>query len=641
MDIVGTVFAGYRIEAVVGRGGMGVVYRATQLDLGRTVALKVIAGDLLEDAAARRRFVQESRLAASIEHPHVIPIHSAGEQDGIPYIAMRYVGGDDARTLVRREGPLAPLRAASIVAQVAAALDAAHAAGLVHRDVKPANVLLTADDHVYLTDFGLTRHVRSIAGGATTPGHWVGTLDYVAPEQIRSDSADARTDVYALGCLLFYLLTGSVPFPREGDEARLWAHLTERPPAVPEHVPKAFDAVIARALAKAPDDRYPSAGDLGRAALAAAGGERVTSPERAVASGAAAAVEHPTRTSAPQPRRRRRTRTAAALVGLPAAVVAALAILALERDEEAPSPPARDERAVEAPPEQPRIVARIPVGRRPNTLVEAGGRVWVGAFDSPTLDAIHARTQRRIDRLRPNVGDGTVDIALARDQLWVATRGLQIVRLDAAQGRPVGSPIALPYEPVEIAARGDNVVAGVETMANELPYARLLRFDASSGEVVASRRVAHGIAGLVFARGWLWTLHGDSNFIVRRHPRTLRARQRIPLPGTTVGALAYGSDALWVTVPDQDLLVRYRPATGHRAEVEVGARPIGVVVRNRRVWVAASGSSTIEQIRARGMRRIGEPIRTPLNPFTLAIDRKGIWVTCVGEDVVARVELPA
>src|SRR5687767_15161976 len=203
---------------------MGVVYRATQLDLERPVALKIVAPELVQDETARRCFVQESRLAASIDHPHVIPIHRAGEEGGVPYLVMRYVAGDDGRSLVRREGPLSPERAARIVAQVADALDAAHMAGLVHRDVKPANVLLGAGDHAYLSDFGLTRHVRSISD-ATRTGHWVGTLDYVAPEQIRGGEIDARADVYALGCLLFFLLTAQVPFPSEGDEAKLWAHL--------------------------------------------------------------------------------------------------------------------------------------------------------------------------------------------------------------------------------------------------------------------------------------------------------------------------------------------------------------------------------------------------------------------------------
>ena len=253
----GTVFAGHRIESVAGRGGMGVVYRATQLALDRTVALKVIAPGLLEDQAVRNRFVRESKVAASIDHPNVIPIYYAGEEDGIAYIAMRYVAGDDIRSLVRREGHLDGPRAAKLVAQLGSALDEAHAAGLVHRDIKPANVLLTSEDHVYLTDFGLTKHALSVAG-STKPGHWVGTLDYVAPEQIRGERVDARADVYALGCLLFYALTGDVPFKRESDEARLWAHLSEPPPKPSEHdAPEAFDPVIERALAKDPGGALP------------------------------------------------------------------------------------------------------------------------------------------------------------------------------------------------------------------------------------------------------------------------------------------------------------------------------------------------------------------------------------------------
>src|SRR3954453_17273932 len=265
----GTVFAGHRIEMVAGRGGMGVVYKATQLALDRTVALKVIAAGLLEDQTVRNRFVRESKVAASIDHPNVIPIYYAGEENGIAYIAMRYVGGDDIRSLVRREGKLPAERAARLVAQIGAALDAAHAAGLVHRDIKPANVLLGPEDHVYLTDFGLTKHVLSVAG-STKPGHWVGTLDYVAPEQIRGERVDARADVYALGCVLYEMLIGSTPFAARDDKvAKMYAHLQEEPPRVrlrrPE-LPGEVDQVVGRALAKHPDDRFPSAGDLARAA---------------------------------------------------------------------------------------------------------------------------------------------------------------------------------------------------------------------------------------------------------------------------------------------------------------------------------------------------------------------------------------
>jgi len=280
---------------------MGVVYRATQLGLGRPVALKLLAADRAADPEFRARFQREWQMAARIDHPNIIPVYAAGEDDGTLYLVLRYVDGIDLHRLLRRDGPLPPLRAASIVAQVAAALDAAHAAGLVHRDVKPGNVLLDSGppsaaggdgDHVYLSDFGLTR----VAGGAvsdlTQTGRWIGTVDYASPEQLESRPTDARSDVYALGCVLYAALTGGPPFPRGTVPATLLAHLHDPPPKPSAAgVPAAFDRVIARALAKAPEDRYPSAGDLGRAALAAARGEEVTESERSVAVGEAAPHE--------------------------------------------------------------------------------------------------------------------------------------------------------------------------------------------------------------------------------------------------------------------------------------------------------------------------------------------------------------
>src|ERR687898_44463 len=228
---------------------MGVVYRASQISLGRTVALKVIAERFAEHDAFRDRFVRESRLAASIDHPNVIPVYAAGEEDGMLYIAMRFVDGTDLRTLLARGGPLAPRRAANVVAQVAAALDAAHERGLVHRDVKPANVLVAAPgaaDHVYLTDFGLTKRSASDSG-LTASGEWVGTIDYVAPEQLRGDRVDGHADTYALGCVLYEALTGHVPFPSEDDVAKLWAHISVAPPSAVEvapNVPPATAAVV-------------------------------------------------------------------------------------------------------------------------------------------------------------------------------------------------------------------------------------------------------------------------------------------------------------------------------------------------------------------------------------------------------------
>ena len=283
----GDEFAGCRIEAVAGRGGMGVVYRATELSLGRPVALKLLAPDRAGDSEFRERFQREWRMAAAIDHPNVIPIYAAGDHDGSLYLVMRYVGGTDLHALLREQGRLDPTRAAELVAQLASALDAAHAAGLVHRDVKPANVLL-AGDHAYLSDFGLTRLAGSDAE-LTGSGQWIGTVEYCSPEQLQGERTDARADVYSLGCVLFAALCGKPPFSQGTVPATMLAHLHD-PPPLPSSLgaPREFDRVIVRALAKRPDDRYPSTGDLGRAALAAARGEAVTESERSVAIGSAA-----------------------------------------------------------------------------------------------------------------------------------------------------------------------------------------------------------------------------------------------------------------------------------------------------------------------------------------------------------------
>ncbi|HEX6713684.1 MAG TPA: serine/threonine-protein kinase [Thermoleophilaceae bacterium] len=288
----GSQFGAYRIESVAGQGGMGVVYRATQLGLDRAVALKVITPEFAHDEEFRARFQRESRLAASIEHPNVIPVYEAGEHDGTLFLAMRFVDGTDLKSLLSREGRLEPIRAARFVAQIANALDAAHAAGLVHRDVKPANALLASQDHVYLTDFGLTK--RAASGSAMTKtGQMVGTVDYVAPEQVEGGSVDARTDVYSLACVYYHLLTGSVPFDKPSEMAKLYAHVHEDPPRASDVVPGlpgAIDDVIWRGMAKEQTKRFLSAGDLGRAAAAAAEQRTIAEPERSVARGEAAPV---------------------------------------------------------------------------------------------------------------------------------------------------------------------------------------------------------------------------------------------------------------------------------------------------------------------------------------------------------------
>ena len=288
----GAEFAGFRIVRELGRGGMGLVFLAEQPSLGRLVALKVITPALAGDELFRQRFQSEAHHAASIEHPNVIPIFEAGASGKHLYLAMRFVDGMDLGTHLRQTGPLAPPVAVGVVEQIGAALDAAHAKALIHRDVKPGNILLVAGDptgHAYLTDFGLTKE-HSDDSGLTDTGAWVGTVDYVAPEQIQGGTVDARTDVYALACVLYESLTGEIPFQGTAPQ-KLWAHMNNPPPEVRSvrgDVAPGLDEVIRRGLAKLPDDRYPSAGDLGRAARAATAGTTNPTPERSVATGVAA-----------------------------------------------------------------------------------------------------------------------------------------------------------------------------------------------------------------------------------------------------------------------------------------------------------------------------------------------------------------
>ena len=279
LPLVGDEFAGYRMRAVLGRGGMSVVYQAENLRLSNTIALKVLAPELAANDVFRARFLEESRIAASLNHPNVIPIYDMGSTDGLLYIAMRYVSGTDLRQMIKKRGRILPATALFLVGQAARALDAAHRKGLVHRDVKPGNLLIErgadeADpDHVYLADFGITKHAMS-RSGLTSTGQFLGTIDYVAPEQIRGLSVLGLADQYSLGCVLYECLTGRVPFEKDLDAAIIWAHVEEAPtpPTVlrPE-LPPEIDEVFGRVLAKRPDERFESCRDFVEAARVALG----------------------------------------------------------------------------------------------------------------------------------------------------------------------------------------------------------------------------------------------------------------------------------------------------------------------------------------------------------------------------------
>jgi tRNA A-37 threonylcarbamoyl transferase component Bud32 len=274
---VGSEIAGYQIEEQVGRGGMAVVYRATDARLQRTVALKVLAPELARDAAFRERFIREMRAAAAVNHPHIVPVFDAGEANGALYIAMLYASGHDVRTLIATQGPLPAARVADIIGQMASALDAAHSRDLIHRDVKPGNMLIASlagnghPDHVYLSDFGLSKQSFS-SPSLTLTGQFLGTIDYMAPEQVEGSPIDGRADLYALACAAFEMFTGAPPFKRDQNFAVIWAQLSAPAPSLASQRPDlspAVDQVLAKALAKSPDDRYTTCGEFAAALHAA------------------------------------------------------------------------------------------------------------------------------------------------------------------------------------------------------------------------------------------------------------------------------------------------------------------------------------------------------------------------------------
>jgi serine/threonine-protein kinase len=316
---VGDEFGPYTIESVLGQGGMGTVFRARHARLERLVALKVISPAFADDPDFRARFLRESQLAASLDHPHVIPIYDADEIDGVLYLAMRFVDGPSLLEVIRKSGPLSRGDTLRIAEQIGGALDKAHAADLIHRDLKPANILLTeTDHHAYLCDFGLAK--RTSTRGVTHAGAFLGTIDYCSPEQIRGEPLDGRADVYSFGCVLYHCLAGEPPYARENDIAVLQAHLNDPPPELTPDL----DDVFAQAMAKDREDRYPTAAALAgglRAAIAGGAPETVAAPS-----------ERPTRAQPtsvlPGRPKRKPWIWVAAVVALLAVVVAGAAIWA-------------------------------------------------------------------------------------------------------------------------------------------------------------------------------------------------------------------------------------------------------------------------------------------------------------------------
>lgn len=653
----GQVFADHRIEGLAGRGGMGVVYRATQLALERTVALKLIAPHLAEDEDFRERFVRESRAAASIEHPNVIPIYHAGERDGQLFIVMRYVEGEDLRTRVRAAGRLEPSEAARIVAQIGDALDAAHGRGLVHRDVKPANVLLGAGDHAYLTDFGLTKRVAS-QSGTTQAGGWVGTLGYVAPEQIRGERVDARADVYALGCVLVHLLRGRAPFLRSGEEATLWAHLNDEPPGEAEGIPAPIVPVVRRALAKHPADRFPSTGDLGRAALAAAGIPAAGGPERMVAVGEAApsdetrapasgpptAVTGARRSGTPVSARgagdgagrsgvpRAGLAAAAAVVLLALGGVAAAALVGEGQSSGPPAPRATAPPGSAGTPRAPQVVDEVRApGPRPNALALGGGYVWVGSASDDDVLRYEADDGEYV-RPALEVGAGVTGLHAAYGRLWVVKQGTRsLLRFDLETARRQGGAIPLMGAPFALGSGEGAIWVAVREPDG------VVRIDRKTG---ATRfiGVQAGVRALAVGYDAVWVTNTDAATVTRI--RISDEEQDVISVGSRPGWLSVGA-GVWVANEGEETIARISPNTLQVTDfIDVGAQPARVASHRGTVWVSRRRAGDVVRVDTGSRAVIGEPIETGRGAFAIAPGRAYTWVSVLNEDEVVRIETP-
>jgi YVTN family beta-propeller protein len=630
---IGTRLAGYQIRALLGRGGMGVVYLAEQTRPYRQVALKLLLAQAATSQAFRERFLRESELAAAIDHPNVLPVYDAGETDGVLWIAMRYVDGIDLAALLAREGPLAPEQALAIGGQVAGALDAAHARGLVHRDVKPANVLLAMEGgtvtHAYLADFGLTRRIGGVRG-LTVSGQVLGTIDYVAPEQVEGGRVDGRADQYSLGCVLFECLTGVVPFRRDSELRVLWAHVHDPPPRIGEYrpdLPAALDEVIGRALAKDPGDRHPSCGAL------------VAAVRAALAGAAPAGARHRVgRAAARRPGGGRRRRLAG-LARRPASVLTAGAVVLsavllvvavlVARGGGGPAGPAAPavvtaaNHAVRIDPATWQTVAAVAVGTDPAAVVGGGGLVWAASRRDGTVTVIDP-SANRVQQTIPASGSGPVGpggpgLAFAGGSLWVANAGQRQV----ARVEPDADPITIPVgaSPNAMVAAQDAVWVAAQTQSGGGLLARI-----DSGGNHVDRRIP-----LPYPPTGLAVTPDERTVWLTAKDRTLRSFDTgTGNPGEPVklglvpDQVAVGDGTVWVTSSRGDAVLHIDPATSKAKEIRVGNGPSGIAFGADRVWVANSQDGTVSTIDPQ-TGEIGT-LRLGFRPVAVAVDQRAVWV---------------
>jgi len=593
---IGAEVAGYRIEELIARGGMGVVYRATHLGLERPVALKVIARELADRRGFRERFLRESRLAARLEHPSVVPIYDSREIDGELVVAMRLIKGGDLRQLIDREGPLSPRRAINLLAQVADALDAAHAAGVVHRDVKPHNILVEGD-RAYLSDFGLAKALDE--SGAASGASVVGTAQYMSPEQWRGDSIGPAADVYSLGCVLYEAITGVAPFEREEADT-------------PPEMPQGVEESIRRAVAKDPAARYPTAGALIAAARAAEGSE--------VRPTAVLSRDASERTTVPSRSQRffgLGGRAAAWIAGgvaiLVGAIVAAALFLLLGSDG-------------------PSVSAPIDVGTPPLRIAAGAKAVWVTSERDGTLTRLDPDTGEIVGKRRQI--PGVAGVAIGRNWTWatVPDRG-ELLRLDPRSGR-VLRRVRVPGEPGPVALGGERVWLADETgrgvSAVNAEGASLYR--SGLPPQAPGLRLAWGAQGL-------WVAIADANVIRRVDPRTLLASVPIRVGGGPAGITVAGG-YVWVANSRSGTVSRVDPTTRQLLgdPIEVGGHPGGIDAGTSAVWVANREDDTVSKIDLESGEVEGDPVAVGPEPGAVAVGGDAVWVANNGDGTVTRIE---
>ncbi len=609
----GSSFAGYRIEGEVGRGGMGVVYRATDLRLERSVALKLIAPELAADEDFRKRFLRESKLAASLGHPHVLPVHDAGEEDGQLYLAMRYVEGEDLKRLLAREGKLQPERALRICRQVAEALDVAHRGGLVHRDVKPANVLLDEEGEAYLADFGLTKRLGETAT-ATATGQLVGTLDYLAPEQIRGEELDGRTDEYALACLLYECLAGKPPFRKETEAEILWAHMQEEPSSLQSY--PVLDPVFGRGLAKDKAERFPTCADLVDSAFEALGLEtpRVRLRRRLV--------------------RRSRMLLAAGALILAGATAAVVVELMTGGSAEVAEVAANSVVAINS--HTGRVETVVRVGRTPTAVAVGEGAVWVLNADDKTVSKIDPQARKVEETF--GVGGTPTDLAVGKGALWVVSNGaltfagpLTVTRIDPATGAHLASlQPSLPSSPISTVGTYPQrqIAVGVSGVWLTEPLSGgLWRIDPRTNKV-QTRLTGLSPRSLASTARGVWLANPDSTVVaVTARGRTA---QRVQVAATTLDDVAYGDGAVWALDRPDGTLWRIDPGPRPVSRtIPVGVGASSVAYGEGSVWVTNGFDGTVLRVDP-ATNRVVKTIRVGGVPRAIAAGNGVVWVTVSG-----------